>query len=134
MMKKFGQLLIKGTNPSEAYGLAGYAVDGVLPTTVANNAYMLGQHSDVLAMVSEGNSAIQAAELLTREAGLLEAKQNLDGARLAKQWGPANQATKQRLELSGLTQEQPKIEMRITQVTIVMPGKSEPSHEEIIDV
>ncbi len=66
MMAKFGQLLIDGTNPSEAYGLAGYAVKGVLPATVANNAYMLGQHSEIQAMVTEGTRAIQAAGLLTR--------------------------------------------------------------------
>ena len=118
--ERFSDNVVAGMSQTEAYRDA-YDTENMLPVTVNREADRLMDNPHIATRIAEGNQAIQEAGLLSRADALLEAKENLEGARLAKQWGPANQASKQRQELSGLTQEQPKTDVRITQVTIVMP-------------
>lgn len=131
MQIKFAQLLIDGINPSQAYGQAGYAIN---PSNhvLAVDANNLKNHPEILLMVAAGNKAIQDAGLLSRQDAIKEAKVNMAGARLALQWGPANGALKQAVELSGLASEPERQgDIHITKVTVVLSGQSVPGDAEV---
>jgi hypothetical protein len=81
-------------------------------------ASRLAKNPDVALMISEKRQAIQAARLWTRQQALSEAKVNLEMAREAKQYGPANQALKIAVDLSGLSQSQTPGDLRVTSITI----------------
>lgn len=100
----FGQSVLDGENGSAAYRL-NYACKRMSDEAVAVEASRLMRHPSVALMIQEGNEAVSEAILMTRVDAFNEAKTNLDGARAANQWGPANAATKTRIELAGLGTE-----------------------------
>jgi len=84
-------------------------------------ASRLANNPCVALMVAEKRQAAQAAKMWTRQMALLEAETNLEMARDAKQIGPANQALKIAVALSGLSKEFERLgDVQVTQVTVVL--------------
>lgn len=122
--ERFAQNIVNGMNQSDAYRDA-YDADGMKDTAIWQEASTLAGHPQVSLRIQEGNQAIVDAALMTRSEVVSEAKKNLEQSRNLNQMGPANGALKLAAELSGLTTEAPRSDVRITQVTIVMPGVKE---------
>lgn len=89
-------------------------------------ASRLAAHPDVALMIAEKRQAVQNARLWTRQQALFEAETNLEMAREAKQYGPANQALKLAIELSGLSKPQTEGNTTITSITINKSYRNEP--------
>ena len=123
----FTDSVLDGCSLADAYR-ANYNCANMSDRAIQVEASRLAAHPDVALMIAKKRQAIQAARLWTRQQALYEAKANLEMAREAKQYGPANQALKIAVELSGLSQPQVPETVRITQVTIMMPGKEDPEH------
>ena len=96
-------------------------------------ASRLAAHPDVALMIAEKRQAIQAARLWTRQQALYEAETNMEMARKAKQYGPANQALKLAVELSGLSQPQTPGNVAITSITINKTYKNPESDMPVLE-
>jgi len=83
----------------------------------------LAAHPDVALMIAEKRLAVQEARLWTRQQALYEAETNLEMARASRQMGPANQALKIAVDLSGLTHPQTPGDANVTSITINLNRK-----------
>ena len=92
-------------------------------------ASRLAAHPDVALMIAEKRLTVQEARLWTRQQALSEAELNLGMARASKQMGPANQALKIAVELSGLSQPQTPGDVRVTSITINKSYRNEPEDD-----
>jgi hypothetical protein len=84
-------------------------------------ASRLANNPCVALMITEKRQAAQMVRVWTREQAITEAKANLAQARAINQMGPANQALKIAVELSGLSSEVVRqTAVKVTQVTVVL--------------
>ena len=99
----FAQSIYSGMNQSDAYR-ANYDCSNMLPATIWARASELAADGKVAGRLADLRDTVTEANLWTRKEAFKEAEENLTGAREAKQWGPANAATKTRIELAGLVE------------------------------
>ena len=118
--ENFCQAIVDGLNQSDAYRHA-YEAARMLPATIANNAYMLMQNSDIAARVQGLRDQVTAGKAWTFEQGMEEVETNIRLSRFLGQMGPARAATKDGLEMSGLLEApKPGADIKITKVTVIL--------------
>jgi hypothetical protein len=116
----FTDSILDGCSLADAYR-NNYNCANMSSNAIRVEASRLANNPCVALMVAEKRQAAQAAKMWTRQMALLEAETNLEMARDAKQMGPANQALKIAVALSGLSKEFERLgDVQVTQVTVVL--------------
>jgi hypothetical protein len=116
----FTDSILDGCSQADAYR-NNYNCGNMSGNAIRVEASRLANNPCVALMVAEKRQAAQAAKMWTRQMALLEAETNLEMARDAKQMGPANQALKIAVALSGLSKEFERLgDVQVTQVTVVL--------------
>ena len=116
----FTDSILDGCSQADAYR-NNYNCANMSAHAIAVEASKLVRHPDVALMVAEKRQAAQMVRIWTREQAITEAKANLTHARAINQMGPANQALKIAIELSGISREVVcQTAVPVTQVTVVL--------------
>ena len=106
------------------------------PQTIWSEASRLMANPRIVARIQELRGQIAAGLVAIRlwdiERAMREVQTNLDGAREAKQYGPAVQSTKQAIELSGLSKQEERPDIKVTSITINL-NRRDGEHQSVIE-